>query len=178
VKIKYPALAASLLAFEAGCPLLQIEAEVPEACLTYSDVEIDGSLAATSVDKSFTFDDLSEIHDRLAELDAGLAFTRAEVRVKDGVDNLGFVQEFHASVASGDPASTLPTLVLFDCRGDCQATGASLAVDASTVENALEYLQSSSLVLDVKFVGEIPQTMFKLDIDVCVQGHAGYTFEP
>jgi hypothetical protein len=177
VKLKYCALAAGLLAFEAGCPLLDIEAEVPEVCLTYPDFEVDGALASSSVDQSFMFDDLSRLQE-IANHDAGIAFTRAEVRVKEGVESLAFVQEFRATVASGDPESTLPTLVLFDCQGDCDTAGSSLKVPASAAEDALAYVKSNALVLDVKFVGEIPKTKFKLDLDVCMKGHAGYTFEP
>ena len=177
MKLPPHALAAGLLALEAGCPLLDVEAEVPEVCLTYPDFEVDGALASSSVDESFVFDDLSRLHE-LADLDAGIAFTRAEVRVKNGVDSLAFVQEFRASVASGDPGSTLPTLVLFDCSGDCDSAGASLRVPASFVEDALDYVKSDSLVLDLKFVGEIPRTRFKLDVDVCMKGHVGYTVDP
>src|SRR5436190_169684 len=102
MKLVSPALAVSLLAWQTGCPLLDVEAEVPEVCLTYPGIEVDGALAATHVDRSFTFDDLSRLHD-LADLDAGISFTRAEVRVTSGVDSLGFVEQFRATVASGDP---------------------------------------------------------------------------
>jgi hypothetical protein len=177
VKLVPSALAASLLALQAGCPLLDISAEVPEVCITYSDFEVDGSVASRDVSESFTFDDLSAFR-RLAELDAGVAFTRAEVRVKDGIDSLSFVEAFSASIASGDPDSPLPTLVLFDCAGDCAAAGASLSVKAADAEDALAYVQSSSLVIGVAFTGEIPRTRFTLDVDVCMKARVGYRFEP
>jgi hypothetical protein len=177
MKLVNSALAASLLALQAGCPLVQVEAEVPEVCITYPDIEVDGSLASSNVNESFTFDDLARLHD-LADLDAGISFTRAEVRVTSGVDSLAFVEQFRATVASGDPDSTLPTLVLFDCDGNCATAGATLSVPAKLVEDALAYVKTDSIVLDVSFAGQIPQTKFKLDVDVCMKGHASYTVDP
>ena len=177
MKLQYCLLATGLLAFEAGCPLLDIQADVPEVCITRPGLEIDGEFASSSINDSFEFNDLSALND-IADLDAGIAFTRAEVRVASGVESLAFVSEFRATVASGDPESTLPTLVLFDCNGDCATVGSSLTVPAAFVEDALQYVKSESLVLDVKFSGEIPKTKFVLDLDVCMKGHIGYTVEP
>lgn len=172
-----PALLAALPALLGGCPLLQVEAEVPDVCLTYAGLEIDGAAAPQSLSESFAFDDLARLRD-LADLDAGIAFTRAEVRVVSGVDSLEFVRRFRATIASGDPDSKLPELELFGCDGDCAAAGATLVVPAQLARDAIEYVKTDSIILGVTFDGAIPPTKFKLDVDVCMQGHARYTVEP
>lgn len=174
---KHYALAVGLLAFEAGCPLLNVEAEVQEVCLTYRGIEVDGAIAGTSIEQSFVLDDLSALHD-LSEIDAGLQFVRGEVRVTSGVESLAFVQSFKTSVASGDADSTLPTLTLFDCEGDCQAEGSKLSVPATVQQDAMEYVKSDSLVIELAFRGEIPATTFTLEADVCLKGRIAYTLDP
>lgn len=171
------ALAAALPPLLGGCPLLQVEAEVPDVCLTYAGLEIDGALAPQRLSQRFAFDDLARLRD-VADHGAGIAFTRAEVRAAGGVDSLDFVQEFRATIASGDPDSKLPELELFGCAGDCAATGATLVVPAQLARDAIEYVQTDSIVLGVTFAGEIPRTRFQLDVDVCMAGHASYTVEP
>src|SRR5450432_416560 len=101
-----------------ACPLLEVQAEVQEVCMTYRGVTIPGVPAGVGrIEQSFNFDDLQGAK-ALADANATLTFTRAEVRATSGVSDFTFVQKADLSIASGDPNSTLPTLSIFDCT-DC-----------------------------------------------------------
>lgn len=163
------------LAMLPGCPLLDVEADVPEICLNYPNLQVPATPGLMSLKQSFVFDDLSAVHDLTSELDANLEFVRAEVRVTSGVENLAFVDAVHIVVASGDPDSALPPMTMYDCDGDCAPEGQKLVIPASLGNNAIDYLRSDSIVIDIDFQGEIPSAAWTMDIDVCMKARAGYT---
>ena len=160
-----------------GCPLLTIEAEVAEVCLSYPNLQVTSPTAQRSIKQSFVFDDLSAIHE-LAQQDADLEFVRAEVRATSGVESFGFVEAVHIVVSSGDPDSALPPLTMYDCDGDCAPAGNKLEVPASLAANAIEYLKSNSIVIDLDFQGNVPESSWTMDVDVCMKARASYTVDP
>ena len=166
----------ALLLVLPACPLLDVEVEVGEVCMTYHDVRVDATnLGATS--ESFVIDDLSGLDD-LLELDTRLELTRAEFRATSGVASLAFINRAQVTIASGDPESTLPTLDVVDCDGDCLANGTTLSVPAGAQQDATEYLRTGSLVVELDVAGELPQQEWTMDVDVCMSGRVGYTVEP
>jgi hypothetical protein len=160
-----------------GCPLVDIEADVPEVCLSYPNLQIPAQKGLTSLKQSFAFDDLSKVHD-LAQLDAKLEFVRAEVRVTGGVESLAFIEAVHIVVSSGDPGTTLPPMTMYDCDGNCVPDGAKLEVPAALGNDAIDYLRSDSIIIDLDFRGQIPPTDWTMDVDVCMKARAGYTLSP
>lgn len=160
-----------------GCPLLKIEAEVEEVCLSYPNLEVTNPIAQSSIQQSFVFDDLSAIHD-LAEQDANLQFVRATVRATSGISDFSFVRAVRLVVSSGDPSSSLPSLTMYDCDGDCVPEGDELAIPASVGTNAIEYLRGDSVLIDLDFEGEIPAGTWTMDVDVCMKAKAAYTVSP
>jgi hypothetical protein len=170
--------AAVLLGFAAlpGCPLLDVQADVPEVCLTYPNLQIQ-TPAVGSLTQSFVFDDLSAVHD-VAKQDASLQFVRAEARVTSGIANLSFVRAVRVVVSSNDPGTTLPPLTMYDCDGDCSPDGNTLEIPSTVAHNAIDYLRSNSIKIDLEFDGEIPAASWTMDIDVCMKGSAGYTVSP
>ena len=160
-----------------GCPLLNIEADVQEVCLSYPNLEVTTPTAQSSIKQSFVFDDLSAIHD-LAEQEAHLQFVRAEIRATSGIAGFDFVDAVHIVVSSGDPDSTLPPLTMYDCDGDCVPDGNVLELPAALGTNAIDYLRGDSVVIDLDFVGEIPAATWTMDINVCMKAKAAYTVNP
>jgi hypothetical protein len=155
-----------------GCPLVDVEAEVPEVCLTYPNLQVQ-TPAVKSLSQSFVFDDLSAVHDLAKQ--ASLELVRAELRATSGVANLAFVHAVNVVVSSGDPASGLPPLTMYNCDGDCTPDGGTLEVPAALAHNVIEYLQADSIIVDIAFSGEIPEASWTMDVDVCMKGRAGYT---
>src|SRR6185436_10233683 len=112
------------LAMLPGCPLLDVEVEIPDVCLTYRNLQIPAAPGGlTSAKQSFVFDDLSAAHDLTSKVDADLEFVRAEVRATSGIDSFSFVKAVHVVVASGDPDSKLPPLTIYNCDTDCAPDG-------------------------------------------------------
>jgi hypothetical protein len=161
-----------------GCPLLSIEADVPEVCLSYPNLQVTSDKAVSSIKQTFVFDDLSAVHEFTDKLDANLEFVRAQVRATSGVDSFAFVQAMRVVVSSGDPDSDLPPLTMYDCDGDCVPDGNKLEIPASVGRDAIDYLRSDSIIIDLDFQGEIPATSWTMDVDVCMKARAGYTFSP
>jgi hypothetical protein len=160
-----------------GCPLLDLQADAPEVCLTYPNLQIPATPGLSSLQKTFVFDDLSSIRD-LAKLDGNIQFVRGDIRATSGIDSFAFVDAAHVVISSGDPASTLPPLTIYDCDGDCAPSGNELALPATVANNALAYLRTNSIVIDLDFQGQVPATPWTMDVDVCMKASAGYTFSP
>jgi len=159
-----------------GCPLLDVQADVPEVCLTYPNLQVQ-TPAVSSATQSFVFDDLSAVHD-LANQDVSLEFVRAAIRVTSGLENLAFIDAVHIVVASNDPGTTLPPLTMYNCDGDCAPDGNTLELPAAVAHNAVDYLRSNSIAINLEFRGEIPAAAWTMDVDVCMKGSAGFTVSP
>jgi hypothetical protein len=169
-------MVASLLVLPA-CPLLDVQAQVEEVCLTYRGVTIPGvPVGQTSIDQSFTLDQLQGAKD-LADADAQLTFTHAEVRAVSGVSGFSFVQKADLSIASGDPNSTLPTVSVFDCEG-CGTSAATLDVDNAATVPVQDYIKTGSLVVTIALEGTPPANDWIADVDVCMSGNISYKVAP
>jgi hypothetical protein len=163
-----------------GCPLFSVEAEIEEVCVVRSGIAVEAvDAGTTSISQQYDIDvaELEGLTD-LVELDAELEFLRFEARATSGITELGFVDAAHVTVASGNPDAALPTLVAYDCDGNCPTDGATLVVPAATQNEAADYLASGSLVVDVEVSGALPSTAWTMDVAVCVKGRAKYTLEP
>lgn len=172
----YTACVLALVALP-GCPLLDAEVEVPEVCITYADVRVPGVTDDSQIQSSFLIEDLSAIEE-LADLDASLEFVRGEARITSGLDGFSFVEGARLTIASGDPESTLPTLSLYECTGDCLAAGTTLALPGGQQNAVLDYVKSGSLAIGIDLAGPPPATDWVMEVDICLKGRAGYSLEP
>lgn len=161
-----------------GCPVLDLEVEAQEVCLTYPNFQVPAAPSGqTSIHQSFVFDDLSAVKE-IADLDANVEFVRAEVRATSGITSFDFIQSVRIAVSSGDPDSNLPTMTMYNCDGDCAPDGDRLEIPAAVGADAITYLRSDSIQIDVDFEGQVPTTAWTMDINVCLKGRAGYTVKP
>jgi hypothetical protein len=159
-----------------GCALFDLETDVGEVCVTYPNLAVDVPGASSSFSESFAVDDLGAIKG-IADLDASVRFVRAAVRPTSGIDSLAFVSSAHVAVSSGDPASTLPKLDVYQCDGDCVVDG-GLALPAPSGGDALAYVKTGSLLVDLSVAGSTPAQHFTVDVDVCMQGKAHVSYTP
>lgn len=155
----------------AGCPLLDVEVEIGEVCMTYRDIEIDATAAASA---SFTFDDLAPIHE-LLEYDAELRLVRAELRPTSGITDFRFIESARVTLLATE---TLPELAAYDCDGDCVSDGGVLAVPAAVQQDVVGYLRGDSVAVTIDLAGAPPVDRFTMDVDVCLRGHVRETVEP
>ena len=166
------AVAALLLT---GCPLLDVEVDVPEVCVTYADLPVEAADrdGAVTIHRSFAVDDLSLVH-RLTDLDAELAFVGAALIARTGIAGFAFVDAARISISSG--GSELPPLVLYQCAGDCVPADGALDMTAASEHDALAYLRGDGLIIDLELTGRLPTVAWTMTVDVCFAGRAGYTY--
>ena len=147
--IKSLLLAAGLATLLPACPLLDMQVDVAETCVTYKDVHVDASPAGEMmVEKMFTIDDLQQAK-QLAEQGATVQFVRAQIRATSGITGFDFVHQAKLTVASADAASTLPAVEVYDCE-DCATSSATLDVEASSQVDPNPYLASGSLLVTIE----------------------------
>jgi hypothetical protein len=157
-----------------ACPLADVEAEVPETCAIYHGLQIQAVAAGeTSVTQRFVFDDLTAFG-QLAELDASIRFTRAQVTATSGVADFSFVKTASVMIASGDHDATLPTLAAFGCES-CRSSGAALEIASATSIDTKDYLSAGALIVDLDLQGTLPAVDWTMDVAVCVSGTGSYS---
>jgi hypothetical protein len=161
-----------------GCPLLDVQVDAEEVCLSYPNLDIPAVAGGqTTLDQSFVFDDLSAVHD-VTKLDANLEFVRAEITATSGITSFDFIHAARIVVASGDPGTTLPPMTMYDCNGDCVPDGDKLEIPAAVGNDAIEYLRSNSIKIDLKFAGDVPSVKWTMDVNVCIKARASYSYSP
>ena len=171
--IKLALVSAALVVLPA-CPLVDAEADVSEVCVTYRDLPLDIPAASGTFETSFAIDDLSAIKP-ITDLGSSISFVRASVRASNNHDNLGFISSARVDISSGDPMSRLPRITAFSCDGDCAAAG-NLELTAPDQHDAIEYVKSNSLLVDLQVSGSTQARPLEVDVDVCMSGSAKYSF--
>jgi len=173
--IKYSTLV-GLALLPTGCPLLDVETQVQDACLTYKNVMVDAVPAGqTEIHQTFAFDDLGPVHDLLKMDDgASVHFVAAKTTAVSGITDFTFVQAAHVSMSS----DTLPELAVYDCADDCVSTDDTMSIPTSVQDNALEYLKGDSIMVDMAFTGQLPTMAWTMNVDMCFDAQAGYTVNP
>lgn len=174
-------LLASALALLPACPLVDVEVDLSEACVTYDETKIDavpveaGVIARATIHRSFTIDDLSAFH-RITDQDAEASFVRGEILALSGVDDFSFVEAARIVISSGDPESDLPPLLVYECDGDCVAEGGTLDMTAGAAHDVVDYLRGDSLVVDLELTGRPPTTAWSMRSELCFAANARYTY--
>lgn len=153
-----------------GCPLIDVEADVPETCVTRTGVTVAANMPAGA--QSVTVDHLDGLAD-LAKQGFQLSLVRGELRATSGITDFSFVTRASISLASGNPDSTLPTLDAFACDG-CNAAGAIVDIAPTSDGDVAPYLETGSLVLDIDLSGTAPTVDWTMDVEVCASGSASY----
>jgi hypothetical protein len=155
-----------------ACPLLDVEADVSDACVTYHGVQVDPMPQVTgTVDKTFTVSDLGGL-ETLAGAGFELTFESATVRPSAGIADLSFVLAATVTVAGGSDASLPP--IDFDCA-NCGSAGAELDVVAPNgAGDAKPYIDSGSLGVELSMTGVPPSVAWTMDVDVCMSGRDSY----
>jgi hypothetical protein len=169
---RYASLAVLLLALPA-CPLVDAEADVQSACVTYQGVQVDAMPQVSgTLEKSFAVSELDALK-TLADDGFQLGFESADVRATSGITDLGFVQAADVSVTSGSADSTLPPFD-FTCTNCGSATDELDVAPVGSGADAEDYMKSGSLIITLDLTGMPPDVAWTMDIDVCVTGTASY----
>jgi hypothetical protein len=160
-------LAVALLLPLGGCPLLQVEAEVPEVCVSRTDVTVPGSLGQLQTKVRV---DLSEI-DGLSEIQGSdeLHFISFSAHPQDSGLEFASIQSAKVTLRASE-ASGLPDLQVFACSGNCITSEGSLTVKSSTDANIADYLGDAEVSVEIELHGSLPLRDFKVDVNACLSG--------
>jgi hypothetical protein len=165
---------AGLVLLVGGCPLFDVQVETQEVCLRYGGLEVPAGDGSGTAHLSFAFDDFKSLQG-LDQIHGSVEFVRVALTAKTGISDFGFLTSASASVASGDPQSSLPEQTVVDCSGDgCERDGAVLSVAADSSVDALAYLRSQSILITLDIGGTLPSTAWTVDVDVCLKAKLGY----
>lgn len=150
-----------------GCPLLQIEADVPEVCVSRTDVEVPGALGQLQTTVKVKLSDIQG----LDELKGGdeLRFISFTAHPQDGGKEFANIQSAKVTLTASK-ASGLPALEIFACSGDCTDSSGALSVKSSTDDNIADYLSDDEATAEVELHGSLPLRDFKVDINACLSG--------
>jgi hypothetical protein len=167
----YASLVVGLLVLPA-CPLLDVQADVQQACVTYQNVSIDPMPQVTgTLEKSFTVSDLSALKD-LTDDGFQLGFASGDVRAISGVSDFSFIQAADVLITSGSADSTLPAFD-FACT-NCGSAASQLDVAPQGSGDAQAYIETGSLIVTLELTGTPPAVGWTIDVDVCMTGTASY----
>lgn len=163
-----PALVAcALLLPLGGCPLLQIEADVPEVCISRTDVAVPGTLGQLQTAVKVQLSDIQGL-DELTE-DDELHFISFSAHPQGGGQELAGIQSAKV-VLTASEASGLPPILIFSCDGDCTDASGALTVKSSTDANIADYLSDGEATAEVELRGALPLRNFNVDITACLAG--------
>jgi hypothetical protein len=162
-----------LLAFLTGCPLLDIQAEVDDLCITQTGISIPAAPAGVDgeLTQDFTFDNLDALS-KLSSVSGDVQFASATVVPSGGASSLSFVDSAHLTIA----ADAQPAIDAFDCDGDCFAAGDALNLSAMAEQNVLSYLTAKALSGSIALRGTLPTSDWSVDVTVCLRGNVGQSF--
>lgn len=168
-------LAFALLLPLGGCPLLQIEAEVPQVCIARTGVTVPGSLGELLTMVKIGLDDAGGL-DELRGGDA-LRFVSFAATPQGGGQELAGVQSARITLlASAD--SGLPPVQLFACADSCTGEDGALTLTSSSDANIAAYLRDREVAVELELRGSLPLQDFKVDLDACLSGEVRRSIDP
>lgn len=160
-------VACALLLPLGGCPLLQIEADVPEVCVSRTDVAVPGALGQLQTAVKVQLSSIQGL-DELTE-DDELRFISFSAHPQDGGQELAGIQSAKVILTASE-ASGLPPIQIFSCAGDCTDASGALTVKSSTDANIADYLRDAEAAAELQLNGSLPLRDFKVDINACLSG--------
>jgi hypothetical protein len=177
MKLIAPTFGLALVVLSTGCPLVEVTAEIPEACLIQHDIQVEGvpTDMANHISSSFTFEDLGGF-DQLKQFDPQMHFTRATITATSGVDDLAFISDAKVDVASASPDSTLPMKTFYQCSGgDCPVEGKAMDIPVLATDDISAYIDTGSLAIALDASGHMPTDAWTMDATICVEGSGSYS---
>jgi hypothetical protein len=167
-----------------GC--VQISAEVEDACLHRSGLQIAGlplpegvteelleqylPQDMPAVEQEFVHEDFEALEPILnSGLDAKVFFTGATFRGV-GVEDLSFLRSIELVGASSNPDAALGSMDLGSCSDDSCTDGPEAHLTVDEELDMMEYLTTGSVKFRMTVAGNLPREDWALDVDICMRG--------
>ena len=163
------------LALLAGCPVLDIQVDVPQTCVTYPGLQVGASASGSAIDATVTDNQLGALQ-ALATQGLVVTLVSGAVRAASGITDLGFVERAGITLASGSASSTLPSVDAFDC-GPC-GSGSAITLSPTSATDLAPYFAGGTVAVSVDLAGALPTVAWSMDVEVCVAGSGTRTYDP
>jgi hypothetical protein len=159
-----------------GCPLVSVEAEIPDACLTYTAVRVPGLPPGLQFSYTKTLDELP-LAEGFISLDAVITDARATLRATSGVESFDFVDGLVVTISSAD--GSLPPFDLVACQhGNCASPTKTTTLATETPENLIDYMQAGPANVTITLTGDLPLNEWTTDVEICLSAKMRLTVEP
>jgi hypothetical protein len=174
-RISSAALALATLPLVSGCPLVALDIELPEVCISASPAQFDGVGDVPGLDGEIALErsidltaQIREMRTTLADLGTAgtLRLLSLDLQIEpspNAPENLDFVRGLELVFAA--PDSGLPPLLAFACD-DCPTTAGDLDLVIEPVD-FLPYLDANVLHLDATIRGELPRDPWSMSVEAC-----------
>jgi hypothetical protein len=162
------AIAFAVLAPLSGCAIFSVEAEIPEMCMTFHDRMIAGVPAGEEFARSITVDPL-EFFGPWVELDAEITQARATLVARRGVSDLSFLESLTV-VMRGTTQDALPLVNCVDYA--CASDDMVSTLADTTPDGIMNIVREGDISLDLVMTGDLPESEWVVDVQVCVSGRA------
>jgi hypothetical protein len=164
-----------VLGFAAGCDqpvLFSAEIDAPDICISGLRVPFPPSDYHGNTDSPISGQDLGMPDADAFELD--VTVRAVGITAVSGVSDLGFLDALTVSAVAADPGSALPELMLVEMdEADHTADGAMYA-EPETPANIATHLEAGDVFFRFGLSGQLPDTVWEADVDLCVHAVASY----
>jgi len=161
-----------------ACALASVDADLDEGCVNRLGIAVPAVpvTGIHTIAHEFTVDDLGGLAELAKDGDPDLHFIRFKARAVAGspANSLAGVTAAHVALTSPG----LPSVIAYDCSGDCPVVGPVLEVPPATDAGAADYLATGSLTVAIDISGALPDRDWTMDVSVCVSGHLAYSLGP
>lgn len=170
-------LAGAVAGLLAGCPLVQVEAQIEEVCIARTGIVVEPAANRRVTVVRTSIADLAAVNDLLDPADL-VTFRRFVARPTSGPTSLAFLESAQIVIAPADPTSPLPPTPAFSCSASCVAADGAFTAPAASDANVVEYLQLPELAFELTLTGTLPAQRWTLDAEVCMAAKLTRTVSP
>lgn len=163
-----------------ACQLETVDADVSNACITYTGVEVPAvpPSPATGAPRSSTqerveVDQLGAFAD-LVNQGFELTLTSGEVVATSGIADFSFVTSAAIAIAGSDGEP--PPIAAFGCD-PCDGAGSALELAAGSADIA-PYIATGAVALTVELAGPPPSVAWTMDVQVCASAWTDQAYSP
>ncbi len=166
------------LSLLSGCPLIQVELDLPEVCLTMDAIDVDGSTGtgAMSIERNIDITErVRNIQNALAEQGVTnqlelVSFAAHIVPSAHAPSDFRFVDQLSVTLpASGQQLG----VTLVDCT-DCGSDDSSVWLDLPRIDMR-PYAERETISIDVALMGNMPAHSWQMSADLCFSAQLGYS---
>lgn len=152
--------------------LFSAELDAPDICIGGMRVPFPPSGYAGNTEHPISGEDLGMPDGDGYDLD--VTVHAVGITASSGVDDLDFLDALTVTAVSADPATGLPELMLVE-MDDADHTGdGAMYAEPAHPANIATHLRAGDVFFRLDLSGDLPDTLWEADMDLCVHAVASY----